>query len=92
MPIYKQSTVRGRLFVKIEVEMPKLLDLDEKDLAMLDKLLSTGIVGSKIKRKPKAGDTVITMLKGEAKSPFGAFGAPQEEEGYNAHPFSRFFS
>ena len=40
MPVHDSVDVRGRLFVKIDIDMPGKLDLDEKELAMLKKLLS----------------------------------------------------
>ena len=41
MPVYKQPNVKGRLFIKTEIVLPSNVEkgLDEKEIAMLNKLL-----------------------------------------------------
>ena len=91
MPIYKQPGVRGRLFVKVDIEMPRKLDLNEKDLLVLEKILPAAS-SQRGSRRPKASDSVLTFSKADAMSPFGAFGATEEEPEYDEpNPFSHFF-
>jgi len=55
MPVFQNPKTRGRLFVRVKVEVPKKLWISNKeDLAELERLLESGTTGSKKKQKGKA--------------------------------------
>jgi hypothetical protein len=84
------------LFVKVEVIMPRYLDLDDESLNLLRKLLNKVDSGIRSGYKlPKLEDKVFTVSRSSIDS-FGAFGAPEQDPdddySFNNHsPFSQFF-
>ena len=73
MPVYNQPGVRGRLFVRVEIEMPKKLDLDSESLQKLEKLHALSSETSYNYKKPKQGQPIVQLVKSDIAS-FGSFG------------------
>jgi DnaJ family protein A protein 2 len=81
MPVFNQPGVRGRLFVRVEIEMPKKLDLDSESLQKLEKLLSLSSETSYNHKKPKQGQQIVQLIKTDIAS-FGSFGNHRASQSY----------
>jgi DnaJ family protein A protein 2 len=95
MPVYKQPGVRGRLFIKLDVEMPKFTWLEGDELNALEQLLakipnSNSEASSKT---PRNEQVFITPIRSDLTT-FGSFGAQasdEDDERYEQDSFSHFF-
>lgn len=100
MPVYDEPGVRGRLFVKVEVELPKKIWLEGDEIKTLESLLAKDPTIKKLAAsgKPKNSTHVCTMSKGDISSfgRFGVIGREQDDDdddyGRGSNPFAQYFT
>ena len=54
MPVYKSRGVRGRLFVKVDIDLPDELQLDDNEMVVLKSILSKMEQRDDAIRQPKS--------------------------------------
>jgi DnaJ-class molecular chaperone len=93
MPIYGNKKSRGRLFIKISVEFPKKMWLENEEKDQLEKLLKSSPQSNLTKsRKKRPEEIVVNANIGGDISSFGHVGAQEAEEeddGFTSHFFFR---
>jgi hypothetical protein len=96
MPVYGQPDVRGRLFVRCNVKLPKKMWLSEEKMVALDGILppedsAMSKLRARATQRARTGMPAYTLKRGELGD-FGRYGVVEgEEDPFGRGSFNSFF-
>eukprot|EP00607_Mallomonas_marina_P010383 CAMPEP_0182421976 /NCGR_PEP_ID=MMETSP1167-20130531/7565_1 /TAXON_ID=2988 /ORGANISM="Mallomonas Sp, Strain CCMP3275" /LENGTH=357 /DNA_ID=CAMNT_0024599653 /DNA_START=345 /DNA_END=1415 /DNA_ORIENTATION=+ len=88
MPVYGSKTARGRLFIRIRVEFPKKMWLNDAQREKLAKLLKHAPASAATRSRKRRADEAAVYGQTSDLSTFGHVGAGRREMEEDESPFS----